>query len=102
MQLYEFHKNDIPTEEDEKLKYCEKLAKFKVSLQQYRAAMDMDRLVYVNAIDNYYNIATMHNLFSAPAVARKISLGTRQSPRGKEKSDIRTPDAKKSRKTLEM
>ena len=35
---------NIPEDEDEKIEFSEKLAGFKVSLQQYRAALEMDNL----------------------------------------------------------
>lgn len=44
MQLYEFHKREVPEDEEEEVEFIEKLMNFKVSLQQYKAALEMDNM----------------------------------------------------------
>lgn len=41
LQLYNFHKKEIPEDPDEKKEMVAELMKFNVSLVQYRSAMEM-------------------------------------------------------------
>ena len=42
MQLFEFHKKDIPADEDEKAAFAEVLMSYGVSLQQYSSVLAME------------------------------------------------------------
>ena len=44
IQVYEFHKREIPDDDEEKGKMVTTLMQFKVSLQQYRKAIAMDNV----------------------------------------------------------
>ena len=50
LQLYEFHKKEIPDGDDDKEEFATKLMKYSVSLQQYQTALSLDNITtYVSA-----------------------------------------------------
>lgn len=50
-QLYEFYKNDIPEEREEEAEFADKLSSFGISLQPYKAALEMENLtMYVSSM----------------------------------------------------
>ena len=44
VQLYEFHKREIPNDPEEKAKFMETLLKFNVSIKQYEEAFKMPNI----------------------------------------------------------
>ena len=44
LQLYEFHKNEVPETQEEKEEFAEKLNKFGVSISQYASTLEMDNV----------------------------------------------------------
>ena len=44
IQLFEFHKKEVPDDEDEKVTFVETLMTFGVSLQQYTSSLAMEAI----------------------------------------------------------
>ena len=60
LQLYEFHKSEVPETQQEKEEFAVKLNTFGVSLSQYASTLEMDNITmsvtirFMNILDWFY------------------------------------------------
>lgn len=77
IQIYVFHKAEIPDDEDEKEEFSEKLASFGVSLAQYRNAFEMDNFTGPGTRYQQYktilnNVTIIYNIESQLIQAKQV------------------------------